>query len=624
MNKRQIPGWSVLAAALIVAIAAATAISNLRQEADKILQAERLLIHLEAQAYRLSSLEYHAISEQKLELETVKSVQAVRSRLQETLDRVFLLVPSGQSLQQVTKSYREYITAVDEEFLLIKAGRFDQARTLDKQRVNPSFEVLSKEIADANATYRDMAHWTLQKADIGSALTLISAAAAIGLLFWQFKSAQRNAQIQLVRTEQRVLLQSEERFRSLVQNASDAILILEMDSTIYYASASVYRILNYHPEDWVGTNVLNWVHPDNAPQIQKFFSECLHNLEITPTIELQFQHSKGHWCYVEALGNNRLSDPSVNGIVINFREITERKRAEQELKIYAAKLVQSNCELEDFARVASHDLQEPLRKIQAFGVRLKAKCGEELSDQGRDYLARMQQAASRMQTLIDDLLSFSRFTIEAQPFVLVNLTLVAQEVVADLEVRIEQTGGCVEVGDLPTIEAEPTQMRQLLQNILSNALKFHHNDRAPVVKLYSQCQDSQQNRVTYSSGEQLCQIVVEDNGIGFDEKYFDRIFTIFQRLHGRTEYAGSGVGLAVCRKIAERHGGSITAKSIPGQGATFMITLPVKQPQRENVNKYQEPIAILLADDADERMLAKETLLESRLANSLYLVEDGE
>ena len=585
MNKRQIPGWSVLAAALIVAIAAAAAISNLRQEADKIRQAEILLIHLEAQAYRLSSLEDHAISEQKLELETVESVQAVRSRLQETLDQVFQLVTSGQSLQQVTKSYREYITAVDDEFLLIKAGRFAQARTLDNQRVDPSFDVLSKEIADVNATYRDMAYWTLQKADTGSALTLISAATAIGLLFWRFNSAQRNAQIQLVRAEQRVLLQSEERFRSLVQNASDAILILEIDSTICYASASVYRILNYHPEDWVGTKVLNWVHPNDAPQMQKFFSECLHNLEVTPAIELQFQHSKGHSCYVEALGNNRLSDPSVNGIVINFREITERKRAEQELKIYAAKLLQSNRELEDFGRVASHDLQEPLRKIQAFGDRLKVKCGEALSDQGRDYLERMQQAASRMQTLINDLLTFSRVTTKAQPFVPVNLTLVAQEVLADLEVRIEQTSGCVEVGSLPTIEAEPTQMRQLLQNILGNALKFHRNDQAPGVKLYSQSQGSQQDCVIYSSGEQLCQIVVEDNGIGFDEKYLDRIFTVFQRLHGRTEYAGSGVGLAVCRRIAERHGGSITAKSIPGQGATFFITLPLKQPQRENVDE---------------------------------------
>jgi light-regulated signal transduction histidine kinase (bacteriophytochrome) len=162
-------------------------------------------------------------------------------------------------------------------------------------------------------------------------------------------------------------------------------------------------------------------------------------------------------------------------------------------------------------------------------------------------------------------------TTKAQPFVLVDLAQVTQEVMSDLEVRIQELGGQVDVENLPRIEADPTQMRQLLQNLVANALKFHRQDQPPVVKVYA----------GNASHNGLCQIFVEDNGIGFDEKYLDRIFQVFQRLHGRVEYEGSGVGLATCRKIVERHRGMITARSAPGQGATFIVTLPVRQPQGE-------------------------------------------
>jgi light-regulated signal transduction histidine kinase (bacteriophytochrome) len=239
-------------------------------------------------------------------------------------------------------------------------------------------------------------------------------------------------------------------------------------------------------------------------------------------------------------------------------------------------LASANTELQQFASIASHDLQEPLRKIQAFGNRLKEKSGEALSDQGHDYLERMQNAAGRMQTLIDDLLTLSRITTRARPFVPVNLAQVVQEVLSDLEVRIQETEGRVEVGDLPTIDADPVQMRQLLQNLIGNALKFHRDEEQPIVRIYSQLFVSQETQSAEDSvSAELYQIIVEDNGIGFEEKYLDRIFNVFQRLHSRSEYEGTGMGLAICRKIAERHGGSITAKSTPGQGSKFIVTLPI-------------------------------------------------
>jgi light-regulated signal transduction histidine kinase (bacteriophytochrome) len=265
-------------------------------------------------------------------------------------------------------------------------------------------------------------------------------------------------------------------------------------------------------------------------------------------------------------------------------EIAERQRVEAALKVTVTHLERSNRELQDFAYVASHDLQEPLRKIRAFGDRLKTQCAEALSERGRDYLERMQQAAARMQTLIEDLLTFSRVTTKAQPFRPVDLAQVAREVVADMEIRIEQVDGRIELAPLPTIDADPLQMRQLLQNLLGNALKFHRPETPPIVRIT--CADPAESAASPASNgtpTPCCQVLVEDNGIGFEEQYLDRIFVPFQRLHGRGEYEGTGIGLAICRKIAERHGGQITARSTPGQGATFIVTLPVSHPKGESI-----------------------------------------
>jgi two-component system sensor kinase FixL len=250
-------------------------------------------------------------------------------------------------------------------------------------------------------------------------------------------------------------------------------------------------------------------------------------------------------------------------------EITRRMQAEDQLRSYAERLEVSNRELQDFASVAAHDLQEPLRKIQAFADRLVVKYKAVLGEDGQDYLSRMLNSASRMQKLIDDLLTYSRITSRAQPFSVTDLNTVLKDVLADLEFRIEQTKAKLDIAHLPTIDADPSQMRQLFQNLIANALKFHKEGETPSVSV--------RHLIT---GNQV-RIEISDNGIGFDVKYLDRIFTIFQRLHGRNEYEGTGVGLAVCRKITERHGGQITANSSPGSGAIFIIILPLRQNQEK-------------------------------------------
>jgi chemotaxis methyl-accepting protein methylase/signal transduction histidine kinase len=252
----------------------------------------------------------------------------------------------------------------------------------------------------------------------------------------------------------------------------------------------------------------------------------------------------------------------------------ELEKMNEEQKIYTTMLEQSNRDLEDFAHVASHDLQEPLRKIHTFGDLLTEMHRESLDEEGRDYLKRMQRAAGRMQALVLDLLRYARVNSKAEPFTRFNLRGAVEEAIADLGVLREEMEGRIEVGELPDLEADQVQMRQLFQNLIGNALKYR-SARNPVIRVHSNS----------SSSGPLWEIHVEDNGIGFDESYLSNIFKPFQRLHGKdSPYEGTGMGLAICRRIVERHRGSITARSTPGKGSTFIVKLPKRQVRLEKTH----------------------------------------
>jgi two-component system sensor kinase FixL len=283
------------------------------------------------------------------------------------------------------------------------------------------------------------------------------------------------------------------------------------------------------------------------------------------------KNGSGFWANV-IIAPLRSPEGILRGFAKITRDVSERKEMDRALQITLEQLQRSNGELQEFAMIASHDLQEPLRKVQMFGDRLKAEFGETLGSAGQDYISRMQNAASRGQTLIQGLLAYSRVTTKALPRVLVDLGAIATEVASDLEARIAQVGGAVEIGTLPTIEADPLQMRQLLQNLVGNALKFHRPEVPPVVRISA-------TAIVLQDGYAGWRIAVSDNGIGFDEKYLDRIFKLFQRLHERGVYEGAGMGLAICRKIAEGHHGSITARSTPGERTTILVDLPTRPPK---------------------------------------------
>lgn len=360
-------------------------------------------------------------------------------------------------------------------------------------------------------------------------------------------------------------LQKLQRQYELILNAAgEGICGVEPNGKITFVNPTAAKLMGLEVTKMVGcneTDVFGALVQQDTTTIQK-------NQSVTPS-EVVLKRADGSAFTAEFVRSHIRENDRVVGRVVLFKDITERKRSAEALVRKAEELARSNAELEQFAFVASHDLQEPLRKIRAFGDRLKTKCATVLPPESADYLDRMQNAAARMQTLINDLLTFSRVISRTEPFVTVDLAQVTREVLSDLEVRIEKTGATVEVGELPKIDADPMQMRQLLQNLIGNALKFHLPEAKPKIQIHAELVDGGWEGAA-------CQLTIQDNGIGFEEKYLDRIFAVFQRLHGRQEYEGTGIGLAVCRRIVDRHRGSITAKSKPGEGATFIVHLPVR------------------------------------------------
>ena len=279
--------------------------------------------------------------------------------------------------------------------------------------------------------------------------------------------------------------------------------------------------------------------------------------------------------------------------VVTFLDVTDLKALQQQLENQNIDLRRSNDNLQQFAYVASHDLQEPLRKINTFSQILLNEHALNLTDSGQDMLRRVQTAANRMSMLIKDLLAYSRLSTQHDPFKPVPLSTLVGRVIDDLEIAISEADATITVDDLPTIIGDEFQLTQLVQNLVSNAVKFRRTPKPgetymPLVRIGSRRvtlsevpeslrqQNTPVNHRTPEKGPTFYEINISDNGIGFDEKYADRIFQVFQRLHGKNQFPGSGVGLAICRKVVDNHKGAISVESQLGQGTTFRVFLPVR------------------------------------------------
>ena len=392
----------------------------------------------------------------------------------------------------------------------------------------------------------------------------------------QAKELERSKDVLELHVQARTqeLQKLQRRYESILNSAGEGIYGLDLQGRTTFVNPAAAKITGWKVEELVGRSEAEVFHRPATPE---------QGVPETDHGDYQLFYRKDGSSFPAEYVRTPIREKEKEvGAVVIFKDVTDRKRAEETLSRKAAELARSNAELEQFAYVASHDLQEPLRKIQAFGDRLKTRCDAVNLQDGRDYLERMQSAAARMQTLINDLLTFSRVISASQPFIPVDLQAVVKGVLSDLEVRIEQKKATVEIGDLATIEADPLQMRQLLQNLIGNALKFQPQGGHPLVKINARILKSPfAGTPDEDPYAEQCELTIQDNGIGFEEKYLEKIFAVFQRLHGRNEYEGTGVGLAVCRRITDRHGGIITAKSKLGEGATFIVTLPVRHPKKE-------------------------------------------
>jgi light-regulated signal transduction histidine kinase (bacteriophytochrome) len=289
--------------------------------------------------------------------------------------------------------------------------------------------------------------------------------------------------------------------------------------------------------------------------------------------------------YIDVLYEpERGANGEVTGIIAVAILVTEQLKARREIEQVVAErtralaertdalaeanknLERSNAELSQFAHIASHDLQEPIRKVVTYASMLQDS-PENMGEQARNFIQKIGTASRRMQVLIRDILTYSELSRQSPAFGPVNLRTVVEEVQIEFELLIEQKSARLQCHDLPTIDAIPLQMTQLFSNLISNALKYSSSDRSPLITISGRTRDQQVD------------IEIRDNGIGFDQQYADHIFSIFQRLHRKTEYSGTGIGLAMCKRIAQNHQGSITATSEPGQGATFHVTFPLHHPK---------------------------------------------
>ena len=352
------------------------------------------------------------------------------------------------------------------------------------------------------------------------------------------------------------------------------VALINQDLTFEIAKGTPLRAFGYSQTVYRGETLFRDIPHEPS---EKLAPLCRDGLRGVP-VKVEITTDDGLYQITIVPAKN---DERVFGVLLVSTDISIFNASEEELRNKLYVLESAKESLEQFAYVASHDLQEPLRKIRAFGDRLTTKYAEQLEGSGQDYIARMQSAAERMQRLIDDLLQYSRVGRIQGEIREMNLTELVADVLEDVADSVEKNQARVLYQGLPAVEGEAWQIRQLFQNLISNALKFRRPDASPNILITAREVPSDElSRILkdHRLDTTYYEISVADNGIGFDEKYLDRIFDIFQRLHGRNEYSGTGIGLAICRKIVESHHGALSARAALGQGATFSVILPKIQP----------------------------------------------
>ena len=362
-----------------------------------------------------------------------------------------------------------------------------------------------------------------------------------------------------------------QRLESIFESAPNGMIVVSPSGHILQANATANSIFRY--SDLVGHFVEDLVPRQDRPD-HKFRRA---NYSTSPSKRMMgdrqdlFGLCQDGTAVPVEIGLNPVSGSEGGEIIASIVDVSERRSYEQRIQQHNEALERSNKELEEFAFIASHDLREPLRKIISFSHLLLSNEYGKFTEEGQEFTHYIVSAAERMRELLESLLSYSRITSQGRRFIETDIAQVVEQVQADLQLTIEETQATLEIGELSKIDADSSQLRQLLQNLVSNALKYRHPERPPYILIQGE-----------SLPDDRYRLVVSDNGIGFDPRYNEQVFEVFKRLHGRSEYPGTGMGLAICRKIVDRHNGVIMANGREHEGTTFIIDLPVRQQQVED------------------------------------------
>lgn len=370
--------------------------------------------------------------------------------------------------------------------------------------------------------------------------------------------------------QERTLEESRAWFFTMLTSMGDATIAVDRDMCVTFMNPVAEHLTGCQEKESIGMPISK-IAPMNTGKSGETI-ECLvkkslqDGVTVYLTSDTVLTSKRGFNVPVgDSIAPIKDAKGNIIGAILVFQDFSVIKQDGEKTRRDNMDLKRSNEDLEKFAAFASHDMREPLRKVISFGNLLKKKYGNVLDEQGKDYLDRMQNATLLMEGYMGSLLNLARIGAVNAPMQYVNLNQAVASVVSDLESRLRESGGTVEIGDLPTLNADPIQMCQLFQNLICNALKYRKKDVSPVVKITAIRNDAE---------NKFWEISVADNGIGMDEKHRHRIFEPFERLHGRGEYEGSGLGLAICRKIVERHNGTISVTSETGKGSAFIVKLP--------------------------------------------------
>jgi PAS domain S-box-containing protein len=358
------------------------------------------------------------------------------------------------------------------------------------------------------------------------------------------------------------LILSEARYRRLFETAQDGILILDAETgQVVDANPFMRAFLGYSPEEFVGRKLWE-IGPFKSTEASKTAFAELQVKDSVRYESLSLERKDGGRVETEFISNAYLADKR-RLIQCNIRDITERRRLEKLAEERIAELARSNADLVQFGYVASHDLQEPLRAVASCVQLLQKRYAGQLDARADEFIAHAVAGTKRMETLINDLLAYSRVGTEARPVMHTNCEVVLTNALENLAVAVTESGAVVTHDPLPVLEADPTQLAQVFQNLIANAIKFRA-ERTPIIHIGAE---------SMGGGWTLS---VTDNGIGIEPQYFERIFQVFQRLHTRKEYQGTGIGLAICKKIIERHGGRLWVESQLGKGSVFRFNLQAR------------------------------------------------